>query len=106
MGISAKVEVRRLASKIDGVREWSKGDEADQRDAINRATATEGRKRYNVIRIIDSLGETEGKRYDIIAKLQRFWRGENNFDQRMEDLEVHGGKRVRSVTSNIDDGGR
>ena len=94
LGLDDEVEVRMLASKIDGIREWFKGDEADQRPAINISKATEGRKRDKVDRLSNSLGETEGQRYGILSELQIFWRDENNFDRRMKDLEVQGGKRV------------
>ena len=42
---SAEAEVRRLASEMDGVREQSKGADANWKDAVNRAEAVEGRKR-------------------------------------------------------------
>ena len=92
LGLYGEFEVRRLASKIDRVREWSKGDEDYWRAVINRANALEGRKRDKIDRLRNSLGETEGQRYGIIAELQRFWRDENNFDWSMEDLEVQGGQ--------------
>ena len=74
--------------------EWSKGDEAYWRSAINRENTEEGRKRDKVEKISNILGDTEGQRYGIIAKFQRFWRDENNFDWMLEDLEVQGGEMV------------
>ena len=41
----AKAEVCRLASELNGVREWSEGAEADRKTTVNRYDAAEGRKR-------------------------------------------------------------
>ena len=71
LGLSDEVEVRRIASKIEGVREWFKGDEADRRAAINRSKVVEGRNRNNVDRLSNSLGETEVQTYGIIAEIRR-----------------------------------
>ena len=77
---SAEAKVRRNTSEIDGVRERSKGDGTDWKDAIDRVEAAERR--------------------------ERDWRAEENFDfdWRMEYLGVKGDKRVRLVTSNLDRG--
>ena len=74
----------------------------------NRADATEGRKRDMTKdeMLHDSLGETEGKSYRIISKIQGLWRSKNDFNQRMEYLGVRGDERVRLVMSNIDGRGR
>ena len=77
---SAEAKVRRNTSEIDGVRERSKGDGTDWKDAIDRVDAAEGR--------------------------QRDRRANDNFDRRMEDLGVWGDERVRLVMSNIDGGRR
>ena len=44
--------------------------------------------------------------YGIIAKVQGFWRAENDFDWRMENLGVWGDGKVKLVTSDIDGGDR
>ena len=77
---SAEAEVRRHASKIDGVGEWSKGDKADRKDAIDRDDSAEGRER-----------DQKAKEY---------------FYLRMEYLGIWGEKRVQLVTSKRDGGRR
>ena len=42
---SAETKTHRLASNIDGVRERSKGVEANQRDSVDREDSTSGRER-------------------------------------------------------------
>ena len=61
-GPSVEADVRRLTSVLDGPRELSEGEEADQKDAINRSEAVEGRKRNwdEDDRINDSLGGAYG----------------------------------------------
>ena len=55
-GSPTEVEVRRLASDIDGVRERSERAEADQKDAANRAKSAEGSKRSEAESLHDILG--------------------------------------------------
>ena len=60
MGPSAEDGLRRLASKLNGVREQSEGAKADQKAAVNKAEDTEGKKRSEAERLHDSLGKAKG----------------------------------------------
>ena len=106
-GPYTEVDVHRLASKFYRARKRSEGAKADWKAAINIDEAEEGRIREmdDSERLIDSMGESEGRRYRIISKLQVFQRAEKNFNRRMEYLGVWGYEGGRSVTSNIDGGG-
>ena len=104
---SAEAEVRRLASKLNRVRERSEGGEADWKATVNRYEAAEGRGgRAEAKRLRDSLGEAERQRPGITAELQGFRRAKDDFDQMMEDIEVQRFNRVQLVTSNINGGCR
>ena len=76
--VSSESEVRRLASKIDGVRERYKGAEANQKATVNRAEAEEGSKRSNANRISNILRKADRQRSGIIAELQGFRRAKEN----------------------------
>ena len=90
--MSTKVKVHRISSDISGVREWSKGDETCCRVAVNRAEEVELRKinRFKDKRIQNSLEESEGRMYRMVAKLQVFLRDKEYFYHRIEDLGVLG----------------
>ena len=68
--MSTEVEGRRLASEIDRVREWSKGDKTDRRASADRDGDTAGRERAEAERLRDSLEEAEGQRDWFIGKLE------------------------------------
>ena len=78
--MSAEAKAHRLASKIDGVRERSKGSEADQRAAVDRSEDMVGRERVEAKRLQNSLEEEEGRRDGLIDELQVFRRAEDDFD--------------------------
>ena len=101
--ISSEVKSHRLASKIDGVGERSKGDKDDNRDAVNRdeAAAAAGRDMDKDKRLHGSLEEELLQRDRLINDIQGFRRDEEIFDQNMEDLEVWGYERRRLVTSEL-----
>ena len=62
------------------MRERSKGDESDHKDAIDRVKAVEGRERYQ--------------------------RAKETFYWRMEDIGLQGGERVGLFTPKLDGGRR
>ena len=101
--VSAEVMSHRLASKINGVRERSKGGEADQRAAVDRAEVAAGRERAEAKRLHDSLEEDEAQRDGLVNDLQEFRRAEDNFNRRMKYLGVRGDERERLVTSDIEE---
>ena len=76
--VSSESEVRRLASKIYGVRERSKEAEANQKATVNRAEAEEGSKRSNANRVSSILRKADRRRSGIIAELQGFRRAKEN----------------------------
>ena len=95
-------------SKLNRVRERSKGAEADWKTSVNTTEAAEGKKRNRdeSDRLRYSLWEAEGKMYRIISELQGLWRAKKDFDWRIEDLGVHGDEGVRLVKSDIDSEGK
>ena len=99
-----EVEGFRISSEIDGVRERSKGAETDRRAVVNRAEDVDARERdiSKSKRIHNIMEDSEGLRYRLISELQGLQRDEENFDHRIEDLGVHGDKRVQLVASAID----
>ena len=93
---SAEDEVHKIASKLEGVRECPKGAEANRKATTDRAEDAEGskRERDKAERLSDILLESEIQRSGIIVKLQGFQSDREDFNQRMEDLEVRGYKKV------------
>ena len=79
---SDEAEVRRLASKLYGLREMFEGGEADWKSTYDRSKAAGGGKRYSseAKRLRDSLGGVERQISRIIAELQVFQRAEDDFD--------------------------
>ena len=105
-GPSSEAEVRRIASNLDGVREWSKGGNADCRDAINRVKAAEGRKRNKAKRLCNSLWDAEAQRYSIIAEIQGLRRHKHDFDWRILGYRgTRGYNQSRPIlTAEVDEG--
>ena len=75
---SAKSEVCRLTSNINGVREWSEGYRPNQNAATDRYEAVEGIKmeRSKAEKICNSLVEAERKSSGIIDELQEILEGQ------------------------------
>ena len=72
---SAKVEVNRLAFKLNGVREQCKGTETDLRTSANMAKAAAGMERSKAKRLHNSMKEGQGQRDRRIGNL-KYLRGE------------------------------
>ena len=99
--MSDKAKVRRLRSDLNRVRERSKGGGEDWKATVNMYESAERRKRAEDKMIHNSLGEADIRRSGIIANIQGLWRAKDDFNWRMEDIEVRGDKRVILVTSDI-----
>ena len=92
---SAKVEVLRLASKIDGVKGCYNGSKTDQRATVIRDEAMDVRERDRDKAKIthNRLEESEVRRDRLMDNLQGLLKVKDNFDHMIEDFGV-GEERV------------
>ena len=72
---SAKVEINRLASKLNGVGEQFEGTETDWRTSASMAKAAAEMERSKAKRLHNSMKEAQGQRYGHIGNL-KYLRGE------------------------------
>ena len=91
--VYAKAKAQRFASEIEGARERSKGDDANQRATVDRTDVAAGRERYKAKSLQNILDEEELRRDGIINEIEGFRRDEEYFDRRIEDIGVRRGVR-------------